>query len=61
MQTKLNLISEFTKRDQKSRLNNLEYLLSEENLKQCFGMLKMEKATGIDDVSVEASKLNESD
>ena len=53
MQTKLNLISEFAKRDEKSRLDNLAYLLSEENLEQCFGMLKKGKAAGIDGTSVE--------
>lgn len=53
MQTKLNLISEFAKRDEKSRLDNLAYLLSEENLKECFGMLKKGKAAGIDGVMVE--------
>lgn len=53
MQTKLNLISEFVKRDEKSRLDNLAYLLSEENLGQCFGMLKKGKAAGIDGMSVE--------
>ena len=53
MQTKLNLISEFVKRDEKSRLDSLAYLLGEENLKQCFGMLKKGKAAGIDGMSVE--------
>lgn len=58
MQTKLNLISEFAKRDEKSRLNNLAYLLGEENLKQCFGMLKKGKAAGIDGMSVEEYEQN---
>ena len=53
MQTKLNLISEVVKRDEKSRLDNLAYLLGEENLKQCFGMLKKGKAAGVDGTSVE--------
>jgi group II intron reverse transcriptase/maturase len=53
MQTKLNLISEFAKRDEKSRLDNLAHLLSEENLKECFGMLKKSKAAGVDGMSVE--------
>ncbi len=53
MQTKLNLISEFAKRDEKSRLDNLAHLLSEENLKECFGMLKKAKAAGVDGMSVE--------
>ncbi|MBX7231554.1 MAG: hypothetical protein K1X29_05660 [Bdellovibrionales bacterium] len=53
MQTKLNLLSEFAKRDEKSRLDNLAYLLSEGNLKECFGMLKKGKAAGIDGIAVE--------
>ncbi|MDZ4676508.1 MAG: group II intron reverse transcriptase/maturase [Oligoflexia bacterium] len=53
MQTKLNLISELVKRDEKCRVNNVAYLLGEESLKECFGMLKRGKAAGIDGVSVE--------
>ena len=53
MQTKLNLISELVKRDEKCRLNNLAHILSEENLKQCFRTLKKGKAAGNDGVSVE--------
>ena len=53
MQTKLNLLSEFAKRDEKGRLDNLAHLLSEENLKECFKMLKKGKATGVDGVEVE--------
>ena len=53
MQTKLNLISERAKRDRKCRINNVAYLLSEENFKECFMMLAKGKANGIDGVSVE--------
>jgi RNA-directed DNA polymerase len=53
MQTKLNHISELVKRDENYRLNNIAHVLSEENLKQCFGMLKKGKAAGIDGISVE--------
>ena len=53
MQTKLNLISECAKRDEKGCLDNLAHLLSEENLGQCFGMLKKGKAAGVDGTSVE--------
>lgn len=53
MQTKLNLLSEFAMRDEKGRLDNLAHLLSEENLKECFKMLKKGKATGVDGVDVE--------
>ena len=48
MQTKLNLLSDYAKRDEKGRLDNLAHLLSEENLKECFKMLKKGKAAGID-------------
>ena len=58
MQTKLNLISEFVKRDEKRRLDSLAHLLSEENLSQCFGMLKKGKAAGIDGMSVEEYNQN---
>lgn len=53
MQTKLNHISELVKRDENYRLNNIAHVLSEENLKQCFGLLKKGKAAGIDGISVE--------
>ena len=53
MQTKLNLISEIVKRDEKSVVNNLAYLLNEENLGECFKMLKKGKAAGVDGMSVE--------
>jgi RNA-directed DNA polymerase len=54
MQTKLNLITELVKRDEKCLINNLAYLLNEENLGECFKMLKKGKATGVDGTSVEA-------
>ena len=53
MQTELNLITELVKRDGKCRVNNVAYLLDEENLGECFRMLKKGKAAGIDDVGVE--------
>jgi group II intron reverse transcriptase/maturase len=60
MQTKLNLISEIAKRDGKSCNNNLAYLMSAENLKECFGLLKKGKVAGIDGVSLKdyEEKLN---
>lgn len=58
MQTKLNLITEHVKRDGKLRVNNVAYLLNEENLSECFKMLKKGKAAGIDDVSVEEYESN---
>jgi len=50
MQTKLNLISEIVKRDGKSRIDNLAYLLNAKNLEECFGLLKTGRASGIDGV-----------
>jgi RNA-directed DNA polymerase len=58
MQTKLNLISEQVKRDGKCRINNVAHLLNEENLSECFKMLKKGKALGVDEISVEAYGLN---
>jgi group II intron reverse transcriptase/maturase len=53
MQTKLNLITEIARRDRECKINNAAYLLNEENLKECYTMLKRGKAAGIDGVSVE--------
>ena len=53
MQTKLNHISNLAKRDEKCRLSNVACLLNEENLSECFRMLKKGKASGVDGVSVE--------
>jgi len=58
MQTKLNLISELVKRDGKCRINNVAYLLNEENLGECFKTLKKGKASGVDGVSVEEYNSN---
>jgi group II intron reverse transcriptase/maturase len=58
MQTKLNLITELVKRDEKCRLNNVCYLLNEESLSECFKMLKKGKAAGIDGVNVEEYEQN---
>jgi len=53
MQTKLNLITEITKRGGSVKINNAAYLLSEGNLKECFYTLKKGRATGIDGVRIE--------
>lgn len=58
MQTKLNLISEQVKRDEECRINNVAYLLNEENLGECFRMLKKGRASGADGVSVEDYETN---
>lgn len=53
MATKLNLITEVAKGDRKAKINNAVYLLDVPHLKECFGLLKRDKASGIDGVSVE--------
>jgi RNA-directed DNA polymerase len=56
MQTKLDLISNAARRDESCRVTNLACMLNEENLTECFGMLKRDRASGIDNVSVEEYK-----
>lgn len=58
METKLNLITEIAKKDRKSKINNLVYLLNEVNLTECFYKLKGGKASGIDGVSLEEYEVN---
>lgn len=53
MQTKLNLISEIVRRDDRCKIDNVAYLLNEANLRECFEMLKKGKATGTDGVGIE--------
>ena len=53
MQTKLSLITEAAKRDSTCKINNAAYLLNVENLKECYAMLKRDRAPGIDEVSAE--------
>jgi group II intron reverse transcriptase/maturase len=54
MQTKLDLLSDTARRDGSCRINNVAYLLGEENLKECFGQLKKGKAAGVDGVTLGA-------
>lgn len=51
MFTKLSHITERAKRDRRCKLNNLIHMLDEEGLKECYHMLKKDKASGIDGVS----------
>jgi group II intron reverse transcriptase/maturase len=53
MQTELDHISDKAKRDGSCRINNVAYLLNEENLTECFGQLKKGKAAGTDGVTLE--------
>jgi group II intron reverse transcriptase/maturase len=53
MITKLTLISEIARRDNRAKINNVAYLLNEANLKECFEMLKEGKAAGIDGIGIE--------
>ena len=58
MQTKLDLITEIARRDRKGRIYNVAYLLNEENLKECFGLLKKGKAAGIDGITLKEYEAN---
>jgi len=53
MQTKLNLITEHTIRDKGFKFTSLAHLLNENSLKECFHMLKKDKAPGQDKVTYE--------
>jgi len=53
MQTKLSLITEVASRDRRCTIKNLKYLLNVENLRECHGMLKRDRAPGIDGMSAE--------
>lgn len=58
MQTKLDLITEIARKDRQGRINNVAYLLNEENLRECFGQLKRGKAVGVDGVTLEGYESN---
>jgi group II intron reverse transcriptase/maturase len=51
METKLRLIKEIAEKDRKQKFNNLIHLLNETGLRECFYLLKKDKATGIDGVT----------
>ncbi len=53
MEGKLNLIAEKAKQDKRLRFTSLIHHISEENLARCYGLLKKDKASGIDGVTVE--------
>ena len=53
MQTKLDHIADIAGREGSGRINNVAWLLNEENLKECFGQLKKRKAAGVDGVTWE--------
>jgi len=48
MQTKLNLITKHTIKDENFKFTSLAHLLNESSLKECFHMLKKNKAPGQD-------------
>jgi len=58
VQTKLDLISQIARKDPQGRINNVAYLLNEENLRDCFGQLKKGKAAGVDGVTLEEYESN---
>lgn len=51
METKLRLIMEIAVTDRKHKFNNLIHMLNEISLRECFYLLKKDKAPGIDDVT----------
>lgn len=58
MQTKLDLLSDIARRRKDVRIENVACLLNEENLRECFGLLKKGKATGVDGVTLEEYEVN---
>ena len=53
MFTKLNLISNIAKSNKTGKLSNLIHMLDENGLRECFYLLKKNKACGIDQISLE--------
>ena len=53
VETKLELITRRAKDEPKRKFTTLAYLLNEGHLEQCYGLLKKDKASGIDGVTVE--------
>ncbi len=58
METKLSLISEIARKERKCKFNNLAHNLNVANLKECFYLLKKDKATGTDGISFEEYEQN---
>jgi len=58
VETKLNLIAEIARKDRKCKFNNLAHNLNVTNLKECFYLLKKNKAPGIDGVRFEEYEQN---
>jgi group II intron reverse transcriptase/maturase len=53
MATKLSLILRKARGDKNMKFNNLMHLVNEQNLRECFGRLKKNKAPGVDKVTLE--------
>lgn len=51
METKLRLIKEIAVKDRKHKFNNLIHMLNEGGLRECFYLLKKDKAAGVDGVT----------
>ena len=58
METKQRLIMEIAEKDRKHKFNNLIHMLNETGLKECFYLLKKDKATGIDGVTFKEYEQN---
>ena len=54
MNSKLNLIAKQAEKDKKLKFSSLIHHINEDNLFQCYGELKRNKACGIDGVTFEA-------
>ena len=58
MKEKLNVIAEKARREKRLKFTSLIHHINEANLARCYQELKRDKASGIDDVTVEAYGLN---
>jgi len=58
METKLERITQLAKLDKECKFNNLMHLIDENSLKECFNLLKANKASGIDRMTKEEYRRN---
>jgi len=53
VETRLKLITQMAKDDSKVKFTSIAHILNEEHLEQCYGLIKKDKASGIDGVTWE--------
>ena len=58
VETRLKLITQMARDDSKLKFTSIAHMLNEEHLEQCYGLLKKDKASGIDGVTVEEYGVN---